>query len=449
LVGDPAQDPTTAFGYQRFRSTGVDGDWVMDAGGRRFVEGRGVFLEPDPVVPGPVDPAPTLWLHSRGDPTHVVDPDGRCGVAGAAVGGAFGVVVGAGFSLVNGEAPINALAHGVLSGVGGMAVGATCGIGAGLSVRAVAGAFQGGVGAALRAGEQGLTLAELGRSAVVGGIGDGLGGLGGGALPGLRAWSVGGPRWVTDAAFDVGSDWLAQSAGAALGGPEASLAQSVSVAASGGALRAVHLGGTTAAEALRVRAETAVGEAAAIVRSAHLQAGRQSVASSLGNTLGALREFGLHRLADHLERNPRSWLAHVAPGIVFDRQRQRALGTSSTMHHEVYVECATCRSGYARLDTYDQRTREIISRKYAQLSAISERTAKRYIDELATRYRPGTMIADVPSSRLRALDGKELRGRMILEIPAQTKEVPREIIEYGLGREPQVIIRDIHGRVYE
>jgi len=38
---------------------------------------------------------------------------------------------------------------------------------------------------------------------------------------------------------------------------------------------------------------------------------------------------------------------------------------------------------------------------------------------------------------------------MILEIPAQTKEVPREIIEYGLGREPQVIIRDIHGRVYE
>ena len=66
---------------------------------------------------------------------------------------------------------------------------------------------------------------------------------------------------------------------------------------------------------------------------------------------------------------------NAGPAIVFDRQR--ALGTSSTMHHEVYVECATCRSGYARLDTYDERTREIISRKYAQLSAISERTAKR------------------------------------------------------------------------
>jgi hypothetical protein len=69
------------------------------------------------------------------------------------------------------------------------------------------------------------------------------------------------------------------------------------------------------------------------------------------------------------------------------------------------VECATCRSGCARLDTYDEEAREILSRKYAQLWAINERTAKRYIDELATKYRPGTMIADVPSSRLRLLNG--------------------------------------------
>jgi len=47
------------------------------------------------------------------------------------------------------------------------------------------------------------------------------------------------------------------------------------------------------------------------------------------------------------------------------------------MHHEVYVECATCRSGYARLDTYDEEAREILSRKYAQLWAINDRTAKR------------------------------------------------------------------------
>jgi len=59
------------------------------------------------------------------------------------------------------------------------------------------------------------------------------------------------------------------------------------------------------------------------------------------------------------------------------------------------------------------------------------------------------MIADVPSSRLRALDGEELMGQMVLEIPLQIADVPRDIVEYALGREPQVIIRDIYGRVYE
>jgi len=59
------------------------------------------------------------------------------------------------------------------------------------------------------------------------------------------------------------------------------------------------------------------------------------------------------------------------------------------------------------------------------------------------------MIADVPSSRLRALDGEELMGQMVLEIPLQIADVPRDIVKYALGREPQVIIRDIYGRVYE
>jgi hypothetical protein len=118
------------------------------------------------------------------------------------------------------------------------------------------------------------------------------------------------------------------------------------------------------------------------------------------------------------------------------------------MHHEVSEECATCRSGYARLDTYDQRTREIISRKYARLWAINERTAKRYIDELATKYRPGTMIADVPSSRLRALDGEELMGQMVLEIPLQIADVPRDIVNYARQRRPPIVIRDEFGREY-
>jgi hypothetical protein len=118
------------------------------------------------------------------------------------------------------------------------------------------------------------------------------------------------------------------------------------------------------------------------------------------------------------------------------------------MHHEVSEECATCRIGYARLDTYDEEAREILSRKYAQLWAINERTAKRYIDELATKYRPGTMIADVPSSRLRAQDGKRLDGRRVLEIPVQAADVPRELVEYVHRRRPPIVIRDELGREY-
>jgi len=118
------------------------------------------------------------------------------------------------------------------------------------------------------------------------------------------------------------------------------------------------------------------------------------------------------------------------------------------MHHEVYVECATCRSGYARLDTYDEEAREILSRKYAQLWAINERTAKLYIDELATKSRPGTMSADLPSSRLRALDGKRLEGDLVLEIPVQSAPVPQWLIDYAMSLRNPVVLRDETGRVY-
>ena len=118
------------------------------------------------------------------------------------------------------------------------------------------------------------------------------------------------------------------------------------------------------------------------------------------------------------------------------------------MHHEVYVMCARCPSGSGRLDTYDERNREIISRKYAQLWAVNERTAKRYIDELATKYRPGTMIADVPSSRRRGLNNKDLRGQMFLEVPVQRGRVPQRILDYARSLEPRVIIRDIDGLEY-
>ena len=244
-----------------------------------------------------------------------------------------------------------------------------------------------------------------------------------------------------------------------------SASQGVFAAVWGTGARVVHLGGASAAAALRARTTAAWGEAARLGwawrddfdarrsfarGAAYVQVvpGGDVAADALGATLATLRDFGQHRLAGYLERNPTSWLARAAPGIVFDRQRQRALGTSSTMHHEVYVMCARCPSGYARLDTYDERNREIVSRKYAQLWAVNERTAKRYIDELATKYSPGTMIADVPSSRRRELAKRRLVGTMILEVPVQKGRVPQRVLDYARGLDPPVIIRDVDGLEY-
>ena len=53
---------------------------------------------------------------------------------------------------------------------------------------------------------------------------------------------------------------------------------------------------------------------------------------------------------------------------------------------------------YVRLDSYNPHTGEIVSRKYTQLSEVSEETAIRYLKELSDKYAPETKIADVPSN---------------------------------------------------
>jgi hemagglutinin/hemolysin family protein len=60
---------------------------------------------------------------------------------------------------------------------------------------------------------------------------------------------------------------------------------------------------------------------------------------------------------------------------------------------------------YVRLDSYNPRTKEIVSRKCTQLSEISEGTAIRYLKELKAKYSPGAVIADVPSNRVGANAG--------------------------------------------
>ena len=109
---------------------------------------------------------------------------------------------------------------------------------------------------------------------------------------------------------------------------------------------------------------------------------------------------------------------------------------------------------YVRLDSYNPHTGEIVSRKYTQLSEVSEETAIRYLKELLDKYAPGSIIADVPSNRTGVNKGifdvngdDVLRGEMILEVPVQKKLVPKSILKYAQDKKIQ--IRDINGNVYK
>ena len=133
-------------------------------------------------------------------------------------------------------------------------------------------------------------------------------------------------------------------------------------------------------------------------------------------------------------------------------------------YNEVYLEApnkatnlpegSPIKHQYVRLDSYNPHTGEIVSRKYTQLSEVSEETAIRYLKELSDKYAPGSIIADVPSNRTGVNKGifdvngdNVLRGKMILEVPVQKKSVRESILKYA--RDNNIQIRDINGNVYK
>ena len=133
-------------------------------------------------------------------------------------------------------------------------------------------------------------------------------------------------------------------------------------------------------------------------------------------------------------------------------------------YNEVYLEApkkainlpegSPTKHQYVRLDSYNPHTGEIVSRKYTQLSEVSEETAIRYLKELSDKYAPGSIIADVPSNRTGVNKGifdvngdNVLRGKMILEVPVQKKSVRESILKYA--RDNNIQIRDINGNVYK
>ena len=106
-----------------------------------------------------------------------------------------------------------------------------------------------------------------------------------------------------------------------------------------------------------------------------------------------------------------------------------------------------------RLDSYNPRTGEIVSRKRTQLRRIPEEIAIRYLKELEAKYSPGSVIADVPSNRVganagifEANGGDILQGQMILEVPVQEEPVPENVLLKA--QEEGITIRDIKGHIY-
>ena len=132
-------------------------------------------------------------------------------------------------------------------------------------------------------------------------------------------------------------------------------------------------------------------------------------------------------------------------------------------YNEVYLEApkkainlpegSPTKHQYVRLDSYNPHTGEIVSRKYTQLSEVSEETAIRYLKELSDKYAPGSIIADVPSNRtglnkgiFKVNQGRDLKGEMILEVPVQKKPIPQNVINYA--DKLRIKIRNTNNKLY-
>ena len=101
-------------------------------------------------------------------------------------------------------------------------------------------------------------------------------------------------------------------------------------------------------------------------------------------------------------------------------------------YHEIFLENGK------RLDSYDPDAGEIISRKATDLDKISEETYRRYLSEFSSKYSEGTKIR---SNAYLELDGQELRGQYILEIPASNANLSNIDYYEKIASEYDVILR--------
>ena len=101
----------------------------------------------------------------------------------------------------------------------------------------------------------------------------------------------------------------------------------------------------------------------------------------------------------------------------------------------------TKESPVARGNNFNKTVREageIISRKATDLDKISEETYRRYLSEFSSKYSEGTKIR---SNAYPELDGQELRGQYILEIPASNANLSNIDYYEKIASEYDVILR--------
>ena len=109
----------------------------------------------------------------------------------------------------------------------------------------------------------------------------------------------------------------------------------------------------------------------------------------------------------------------ILRGIKFNRIMAERMGEGYV--HELWVNGMK-----SRLDSFLKGGGEIISRKATQLAEITEETAKKYIDEIAKKYKNGMKIQNAERG-----GAEVLKGDYILQIPKQEKAIPQSVLDYA------------------
>ena len=99
-----------------------------------------------------------------------------------------------------------------------------------------------------------------------------------------------------------------------------------------------------------------------------------------------------------------------------------------------------------RVGLYKTRSSENPIQVSDDLKKTTKSTGIGYIKEAVSKYSPGVVIPNDPSTPA-PLRGRKLEGKLILEVPAQVNPIPQSVLR--AAQEENVIIRDTTGRIYK